>query len=106
STIDNFTQIGIDMTTGGRLTVKHTTIANVLAGVRVNGSGTPRASLNDVTITNAFNGVDTFAGSTSVYNSVIAHSAWFGLIAEGGELNGTTVTLPGNNGPARPKAGG
>lgn len=102
-TIEGFTQIGIDMVTPGSLAVKHTSITDVLAGVRVSGNGS--ASLTDVTIKNANNGINTFAGITSVNNSVIVHNAWYGLIAEGGVINAENVTLTGNNVAAQAQAG-
>lgn len=103
STITGFTQIGIDMATPGNLAVKHTSITDVLAGVRLTAAG--RASLTDVTIKDASNGINTFAGTTTVNNSVIAHNAWYGLIAEGGVISADNVMLSGNNVAAQAQAG-
>jgi hypothetical protein len=105
TTITGFTQIGIDMfAVSGDLIVKHTSITNALAGVRVASTGA-RATLTDVSIQNTFNGVDTFAGATTVRDSVIAHNGWFGLIAEGGVLNAENVIISGNNVGAQAQTG-
>jgi len=40
-----------------------------------------------------------------VNNSVIAHNAWYGLIAEGGILSADNVTLTGNNIAAQAQEG-
>jgi hypothetical protein len=58
-----------------------------------------------VTIKDAFNGINTYAGTTSVNNSLIAHNAWYGLIAEGGVISAENVMLTGNNVAAQAQAG-
>jgi hypothetical protein len=98
STIYGFTLAGIAMSvsSGANLIVKDTTITGAAAGVRVEGSGTVRASLAGVSIRAAGDAVYVLAGTTDVSQSIISQNTGIALRADGGVINAENNMLTGN----------
>jgi hypothetical protein len=96
--IHGFSQSGIEVVSGaGNVTVKNTSITGGLNGVYVNGGGTLKVSLTGVTIKDTTNAaIDTVSGATDVSDSIIAHNANVGLVAEGGIITAENDMLTGN----------
>jgi hypothetical protein len=107
-TIQKFTLAGIDVNLGtaGSVAVKNTTISGGLTGVRVNGAGSPiKLSMTKVLISGTTNGIDTWAGATTVTDSSISNNAGYALLAEGGVITAENTMLTGNGGAAIANAG-
>jgi hypothetical protein len=96
-----FTQNGIEMagaagavnTTG--LVVRNSTFSGGAAGVKLTSGGV-NASLYNVSIRGATNGVDVVSGTVDIRNAVFARNSGFGVLAEGGTIDVSDSLFHGN----------
>jgi hypothetical protein len=103
TTIDGFSQNGIDVSLGGsgKLAVKNTSITDGSAGVRITSTaGTVRGVLDGVTIKGAGTGVDVLFGAVALTNSTISHNSSFGALAENSGILTIENTMFLGNGTA------
>jgi hypothetical protein len=98
TTIYGFTQNGIVVSglSGANLTVKDTTMIAVGTGIRVNGSGSVKASLSGVAIRGGGDAVYVLAGATDVSQSTISQNSGVALRADGGVLTAESNMITGN----------
>jgi hypothetical protein len=96
-----FTQNGIEMavspsavSTSG-LVVRNSTFIGGATGVKLT-SGPLSASLDNVSIRGATNGVDVVSGTVDIRNAVFARNSGFGVLAEGGAIDIIDSLFTGN----------